>query len=180
MSESDDIDKLLLNAAVETTVDNPPHINNTMKEKLIHVVVSGKSTQFLGKRFTSKQIEQLNDDETQKLYARYEAVLGGLITKTLKLQICGLYSRVVNSICPAFNYKVDDMMGLIANLNEGPFIDIALSSLTCKLYHDYGFLLAPIETAIITSNHISARQPESKPGLKSDSQLEQKDSIDDN
>ena len=48
------------------------------------------------------------------------------------------------------------MPGLTTNLSEGPFIDLALSSLTCKLYHEYGHLLAPIEAAIITSSHLSA------------------------
>ena len=40
-------------------------------------------------------------------------------------------------------------------MSEGPFIDLALSSLTCKLYHEYGHLLAPIEAAIITSSRLT-------------------------
>ena len=39
-------------------------------------------------------------------------------------------------------------------LSERP-IRQPLSSLTCKLYHEYGHLLAPIDAAIITSSHLT-------------------------
>ena len=48
-------------------------------------------------------------------------------------------------------------------MSEGPFIDLALSSLTCKLYHEYGHLLAPIEAAIITSSHLTPLEAATKP-----------------
>ena len=55
-----------------------------MKEKLIQVVAGGKSRRYLGKLLTMKEIEQLDDEALKKLYARYEATLGGLITNKLK------------------------------------------------------------------------------------------------
>ena len=55
-----------------------------MKEKLIQVVAGGKSRRYLGKLLTMKEIEQLDDEAVKKLYARYEATLGGLITRQLK------------------------------------------------------------------------------------------------
>ena len=61
----------------------------------------------------------LKDEEIQKLYARYEAVLGGLITKQLKLHMC---SRAVSFICPILNFKVEDIAGLTTSLSEGPFL----------------------------------------------------------
>ena len=60
---------------------------------------------------------------------------------------------------PPLNCKVEDITGLTTSLSEGPFIDLALSSLTCKLYHEYGHLLAPIEAAVITSSHLSVDKP---------------------
>ena len=91
----------------------------------------------------------------RKLYARYEAALGGLITNKFKKHMCYTYSRAVRFIYPTLNFEVNDIVGLSTSLNEGPFIDLALSSLTCKLYHEYGHLLAPIEAAIITSSHLT-------------------------
>ena len=104
-------------------------------------------------------IETLSDEDVQKLYARYEATLGGLITKQLKYHMCYAYSRVIQSICPTLNCKIEDIGGLTTSLGDGPFIDLALSSYTCKLYHDYGHLLAPIEAAIITSGYLSKATP---------------------
>ena len=69
--------------------------------------------------------------------------------------MCYAYSRAVRFICPTLNFEVKDIVGLSTSLSEGPFIDLALSSLTCKPYHEYGHLLAPIEAAIITSSHLT-------------------------
>ena len=172
----DQIDQLLLQTSQHETevadvqpadvpADNTRRDNTNLKqvEKLIQVVAGGKSKRYLGKVITTKEIEQLNDEEIQKRYARYEAVLGGLITKQLKLHMCYAYSRAVSFICPTLNCKVEDIAGLTTSLSEGPFIDLALCSLTCKLYHEYGHLLAPIEAAIITSSHLTPAKPPPPP-----------------
>ena len=158
----DQIDQLLLDtvasdsAQLAASFQQVQTVDNTkLKEKLIQVVASGKSKQFLGKALTTKEIEELDDNQIQKFYARYEAVLGGMITKQLKHHICHAYSRFVSFICPTLNFKIEDIAGLTTSLNDGPFIDLALSSLTCKLYHEYDYLLAPIEAAIITSGYLS-------------------------
>ena len=168
---TDQIDQLLHDAVQDATLANiPANIpagislesadTSKEKEKLILVVASGKSKQFLGKLMTTADIETLSDEEVQKLYARYEAVLGGLITKQLKYHMCYAYSRVIQLICPTLNCKIEDIGGLTTSLGDGPFIDLALSSFTCKLYHDYGHLLAPIEAAIITSGYLSKASPQ--------------------
>ena len=158
----DQIDQLLLQAVASNSVDIQAgdaqlddNAQTKMKEKLIQVVAGGKSRRYLGKLLTMKEIEQLDDEAVKKLYARYEATLGGLITKQLKKHMCYAYSRAVRFICPTLNFEVKDIVGLSTSLSEGPFIELALSSLTCKLYHEYGHLLAPIEAAIITSSHLT-------------------------
>ena len=151
----DQIDQLLLDAADVQAGDAQLDDITKMKEKLIQVVAGGKSRRYLGKLMTMKEIEQLDYETVKKLYARYEATLGGLITRQLKKHMCYAYSRAVRFICPTLNFEVKDIVGLSTSLNEGPFIDLALSSLTCKLYHEYGHLLVPIEAAIITSSHLT-------------------------
>ena len=163
---TDQIDQLLQDAVQDATLANIANITADIsadtskeKEKLILVVASGKSKQFLGKLMTTADIETLSDEDVQKLYARYEATLGGLITRQLKKHMCYAYSRVIQFICPTLNCKIEDIGGLTTSLGDGPFIDLALSSYTCKLYHDYGHLLAPIEAAIITSGYLSKATP---------------------
>ena len=160
---TDQIDQLLQDAVQDATLANiTADISadtSKEKEKLILVVASGKSKQFLGKLMTTADIETLSDEDVQKLYARYEAAHGGLITRQLKKHMCYAYSRVIQFICPTLNCKIEDIGGLTTSLGDGPFIDLALSSYTCKLYHDYGHLLAPIEAAIITSGYLSKATP---------------------
>ena len=85
---TDQIDQLLQDAVQDATLANiTADISadtSKEKEKLILVVASGKSKQFLGKLMTTADIETLSDEDVQKLYARYEATLGGLITRQLK------------------------------------------------------------------------------------------------
>ena len=133
--------------------------DNKMKERLIQVVASGKSKFYLGKNFSTEEIESLDEKEITKLYGRYESALGGLITNTLKQHICLAYTRVVELACPTLSknrYKLQDPVELMKHLNNGPFIDLALTSITCKLYHEYGHFLAPLEAAILTSNFIQS------------------------
>ena len=151
----DQIDQLLLDAVAEPPAQLLVDDITKMKEKLIQVVAGGKSRRYLGKTFSTNEIEQLDEEALRKLYATYEAALGGLITKQLKQHMCYAYSRAVRFICPTSNFEVKDIQSLTSHLSEGPFIDLALSSLTCKLYHEYGHLLAPIEAATITSSHLT-------------------------
>ena len=81
----DQIDQLLLDAVA--SVEPAELDDNTctkLKEKIIQVVAGGKSRRYLGKLMTTKEIEQLDEEEIKKLYARYEAALGGLIANKFK------------------------------------------------------------------------------------------------
>ena len=80
MTQPDQNDQLLLDAAKATAeatassfADTSPVDSTKLKEKIIQVVVSGKSKRFLGKLYTTQDIEQLDDENTKKLFARYEA-----------------------------------------------------------------------------------------------------------
>ena len=73
------------------------------------------------------------------------------------------------------NCKIEDIGGLTTSLGDGPFIDLALSSYTCKLYHDYGHLLAPIEAAIITSGYLSKATPVQPSDLRSEALVQSAD-----
>ena len=152
-----DIDKIIANNLQDTPVQQTDLQKQKTKERLIQVIASGKSKFYLGKQCTTDEIETLDDKELAKLYGRYEAVLGGLITNTLKSHMCSTYARAVEFLCPTLSkgrLKLQNTSELTESLNKGPFIDLALTSLTCKLYHEYGYFLAPLEVMILTSNFI--------------------------
>ena len=158
------IDQIYSESKVDSTTEATTE-NTKVKERLIHVVASGKSKQYLGRLYSTDEIEKLDDKELAKLYARYEAVLGGQITQTLKQHMLYAYTRAVEFLCPTLSqgrlavYDTDDMC---KHLNDGPFIDLALTSLTCKMYHEYGHLLAPIETLLLTSNFVRPAKQENQ------------------
>ena len=158
-----DIDSLLNqvdeSAEVIATQDNQS--KDKMKERITLVVVSGKSKEFLGKLYSIEDIEKLDEKEITKLYARYEAALGGHTTKLLKKHMISAYTKVAELVFPVISQgrlAVSDKDEMCNSLNDSPFIDLALTTLTSKLYHDYGQFLAPLEGALITSNYVQSVQ----------------------
>ena len=103
-----------------------------------------------GKALTASHIEELDDSEIERLYARYEARLGAAMTKTLGSAALQLYAGVVSMFFPI---PPENQPGLIADFEGDPFVGHALSSATCELYHRYGMFLAPLTTALTTIKH---------------------------
>ena len=62
----DQIDQLLLDAVAEPPADAQLLVDDNthtkMKEKLIQVVAGGKSRRYLGKTFSTKEIDQLDEE----------------------------------------------------------------------------------------------------------------------
>ena len=66
----------------------------------------------------SSHIEELDDSEIERLYARYEARLGAAMTKTLGSAALQLYAGVVSMFLPI---PAENQPGLIADLEGDPF-----------------------------------------------------------
>ena len=142
--------------APEDIRESTPLVSNeteNLRERSIGVAVAGKSKEYLGKSITSDEIGNLDQKELRKLYARYEAHMGGVVTNTMKKHIVTAYINLVELFLPK-NLALFDREGLEESLNRGPFIELGLSKLTCSLYHRFGHLLAPGESVLLTSNHL--------------------------
>ena len=100
-----------------------------------------------GKALTASHIEELDDSEKERLYARYEPRLRAAMTKTLGSAAHQLYAGVVSMFLPI---PAENKLGPIADLEGDPFVGQALSSATCELYHRYGMFLAPLTAALTT------------------------------
>lgn len=160
MNKYMDIDKLLDNLeeleqpTVEEQVDLQGH-----RERLIGVAASGNSKLYLGKNISVSEIEALDDKELLKLYSRYEVYIGSVMTKSLKSTICCAYTTLVSTLVPSISRGkciLVEADKLSESLIENPVINLALSTYTCKLYHDYGHLLAPLTAGLLTSGHIKS------------------------
>ena len=172
------IDQLLLEADVpskpkrndvsyEESAAVPPDVRSTApqsqakpcgasqhRERLAALAAGGQAKQYLGKALTVEQIESLDEDEVEKLYTRYEARLGAAMTKTLGQAALQLYSGVVSMFLPI---PPQNQQALVRDLEADPFVEHALSSATCELYHRYGMLLAPLTTALTTAKYCQFR-----------------------
>lgn len=127
------------------------------RERLIAVAASGNAKQYLGKNITTSEIESLEGKELMRLYSRYEAYIGSVMTKSLKSAICGAYTTIVGALVPSVSkgkYMLVEGEKLSESLIENPVINLALSTYTCNLYHNYGHYLAPLTAGLLTSGHV--------------------------
>ena len=74
------------------------------------------------------------------------------MTKTLGSAALQLYAGTMAMFLP-----IENLPGLIADLESDPFVGHALSSATCELYHRYGMFLAPLTAALTTLKHCQFR-----------------------
>ena len=125
------------------------------RERLASVAAGGQAGRYglpaRGKALTASHIEELDDSEIERLYARYEVRLGG--SDDEDTGICSapvFYAGVVSMFLPI---PAENQPVLIAHLEGDPFVGHALSSATCELYHRYGMYLAPLTTASNTIKH---------------------------
>lgn len=120
------------------------------RERLAALAAGGQAKQYLGRAMTADQVDEMMDDEVEKLYARYEAKLGAAMTNTLGSAALQLYAAAVSTFLPI---PTENRSKLVADLEEDPFVGHALSTATCELYHRYGIFLAPITAALTTAKH---------------------------
>ena len=91
------------------------------RERLAALAVGGQARQYgpaiRGKSFTADQVDTLDDSEVGRLYARYEARLGVVMTKTLGSAALQVYAGVASMFLPI---PVENQPELIATLRAYP------------------------------------------------------------
>ena len=139
--------KRLEPAAAVKQPESADSVSAIQRERLATIVSGGQSKQYLGKELCVEEIESLNDDEINKLYARYEARLGAAMTKTIGRAILKIYTTAASRFLPI---PPENQPCLIDDLESDPFVNHALNSSACELYYRYGKFLAPV-TAVLTT-----------------------------
>ena len=123
---------------------------NRHRDRLSALAAGGKTKEYIGKTLTSEQIEALSPEEVERLYSRYEAKLGAMMTKCIGHGAIKMYAGLAVRFLPI---PEENNAALVADLEEDPFVEHALNSAACELYHRYGMWLAPITTAATTLRH---------------------------
>jgi hypothetical protein len=133
--------------------DNDEKITE-MRERLISIAVSGQSREYFSKNISSAEIEKMSEKDLKKLYSKYETKLGALTSKTIKSHCISAYVGVLGYLLPE-KFKIEDKENLKKELNDGPFLSLALSKSSCEIYHKFGCFLAPIEALLLTANNVN-------------------------
>ena len=144
------IDNVIDEMLSETESDSatPPETHH--RERIAALAAGGRAKQYLGKSLSVDQVDNMNDEEVEKLYSRYEAQLGAAMTKTLGAAVLQLYTSVASLFLPI---PPEEQPKLLAELEADPFVEHAVSTSTCELYHHFGMYLAPMTTALTTLRH---------------------------
>ena len=110
----------------------PPQTEAT-KQKLLECFLTGNSKLYLGKVYTEERVNELGDEEVDKLFSNYEAKLSGQTVKSLGESIINMYSM---GACAALGISNQD--ALSEDLENDPFLNSALQRFTCELYCRFG------------------------------------------
>ena len=117
-------------------------------QKLLECVLTRNSKLYLGKVYIEQKIKELNEEEVEKLFNKYEAKLTGQTVKSLGCSIINMYSMGACTVLGISNQEA-----LSEDLENDPFLNSALQRFTCELYYRFGSFLAPLSIGIITSRH---------------------------
>ncbi len=120
------------------------------RERLAALAAGGRARQYLGKALSVDMVDSMGDEEVERLYSRYEGRLGAAMTKTLGATGLQLYISVASSLLPI---PREEQPKLLAELESDPFVEHAVSSATCELYHRFGMYLAPLTAGLATMKH---------------------------
>lgn len=128
---------------------------DTTKERnrLSSIIVGGNSKKYLGKEVKLSDIDSMESEQIKKLYCKYEARLGAIMTKTLGNTFINLY---VMGVLKYFN--IQNPLDLIQDLEEDPFVNQALNNTCCELYYRFGMYLAPFTAMLTTVKHIKKEE----------------------
>ena len=105
---------------------------------------------FKGDLVNTERVDAMTDTEVEQVYARYEARLGAMMTKSLGASLLRLYASAASLLLPL---PPECQLAVVADLEKDPFISSALSSACCELYFRYGMFLAPPTAALTTAKH---------------------------
>ena len=121
---------------------------DSKRQKFLECVLTRNSKLYLGKVYTKERVNELSDEEVDKLFNNYKAKLSGQMVKSLGKSIINTYSM---GACAALGISNQD--ALSKGLENDPFLNSALQRFTCELYYRFGLFLAPLSVGLIMSRH---------------------------
>ena len=140
--------------SVAPAASSAPATTAPKRARLAALDAGGQAKQFgvtyKGHAVTADLIDNLPDQDIEQLHARYESRLGAAMTKTLGSSAIRLYASLAATVFPI---PSRNRAALITDLEEDPFLSMALGNACCELFYRYGTYLAPLTCALTTARH---------------------------
>ncbi len=76
------------------------------RQRLAALAAGGQTKQYIGRQLTADEVDNMVDNDVERLYARYEAKLGAAMTKTLGTAALQFYAAAASMFYP-YNQKID-------------------------------------------------------------------------
>jgi len=124
---------------------------NHKRTRLAALAAGGQAKlTFKGHLVNTERVDTMTDTEVEEVYARYEARLGAMMTKSLDASLLRLNASAASILLPL---PPERQLTRVTDLEKDPFVSSALSSACCELYFRYGVFLAPFTAALTTAKH---------------------------
>ena len=143
------------------------------RETLIKVILNGNSKNFLGKVYTTNDIEEMEDEKVGKLFDRYSISYTSMMTSGLKSNFLRGFTCALNYVIPFEREKMYD------TLNDDPLLDLWLSDVTSSIYQSIGNFVIPLSTVgkilPIIYNHAGADRGEIEEPKEGESRISERE-----
>ena len=149
-------------ASIDNLMPDTPQ-TDSKRQKLLECVLTGNSKLYLGKIYIEERVNNLSDEEVDKLFNNYEAKLSGQMVKSLGKSTINMYSM---GTCTAL--RISNQDALSEDLENDPFLNSALQRFTCELYYRIGSFLAPLSVGLITSRYYLSEHSNKNGGTSGD------------
>src|SRR5215469_2374423 len=113
------------------------------------IISSGRSTEFLGRNITLKDLDAMDQNTIEAYHKIYELNYANKINENIISSVIGAYAKVVNRVLP-----IDDVQKLEQDLNNDYILTSELKNITGSIAATCGKFMSLFSLSFITFKHI--------------------------
>ena len=125
-------------------------VESAKEYQTLHIIISsGRSTEFLGRNITLKDLEAMDQGTIEAYHKIYGLNYANKINENIISSVIGAYAKVVNRVLP-----IDDVQKLEQDLNNDYILTSELKNITGSIAATCGKFMSLFSLSFITFKHI--------------------------